>query len=83
MVFVTKANTHSSLLLPVREVVLQSLLQNNVEEQAGQKITPLGHLFDLEHVARLMHPCSIPQDSRAFQIDLCVMESLNFPCLVF
>ena len=51
MVFVTKANTHSSLLLPVREVVLQSLSKNSVEEQAGQRITLFGPLFDLENVA--------------------------------
>ena len=50
MIVVSQAHTHSSFLLPTWNVFFQGFLQNNVEEQARQRVTVFGSFLDLEHV---------------------------------
>ena len=95
MIVVSQANAHSPFILPAWKVVFQCDLQNNVEEQARQRITVLVTIlisnmslsssiitvaswFLYNLFKRLMYSCSIPQVSRASQIELCVMEPKAF-----
>ena len=50
VIFVAQVNSHSSFL-PARNVFFQCFLQNRVEEEARQRVTLFGSLFDLKHVA--------------------------------
>ena len=80
MIMVAQVYTHSFFLLPSLNFILQCVLKNRVQQQAGQRVTLLGYFSDVENVALFvcLYRCLLVSVYLLQEADVIVIDVARF-----